>query len=105
MISRRVISAGVSIIVLGALLFKFTPVNAQSAPAGGRDIGNVAKPDQKSDEDLRIVALRYAEAGRTAEIVKNVLNDAAGKPGEGAAGQATRVRIHVSFDDRTNSLL
>src|SRR4051812_48146646 len=95
MISRRV----VFIIVLGALLFEFTPVNAQEAPPGGRGAGNVAKPDQQLDEDLRIVALRYAEAGRTAEIVKNTLNDA------GGAGQAARVRIHVSFDERTNSLL
>jgi hypothetical protein len=114
MISRRVISvgtevvgAGALIIVLGALLFRLTPVNAQTAPAGGGDIGHVAKPDQKSEEiDVQVVALRYAEAARSAEIVKNIFSDVAGKPGEGgAAGQGTKTRILVSADERTNSLV
>ena len=114
MISRRVISVGTEavgsgalIIVLGALLFRLTPVNAQTAPAGVGDIGHVAKPDQKSEEiDVQIVALRYAEAARSAEIVKNIFSDVAGKPGEGgAAGQGTKTRILVSADERTNSLV
>ena len=114
MISRRVISVGTQavrsgtlIIVLGVLLFRMTPVNAQTAPAGVGDIGHVAKADQKSEEiDVQIVALRYAEAARSAEIVKNIFSDVPGKPGEGgAAGQGTKTRILVSADERTNSLV
>jgi hypothetical protein len=114
MISRRVISVGTEvvgsgalIVVLGALLFGLTRVNAQTAPAGGGDIGQVAKPDQKSEEiDVQVVALRYAEAARSAEIVKNIFNDVAGKPGDGAAAaQGTKLRLLVSADERTNSLV
>jgi hypothetical protein len=106
----KAVGSGALIVVLGGLLLLLTcsPVIAQTAPGAGGDTGNVARPDQKPEEiDLRIVALRHANAARTAEIVNVVINDVPGKPGVGAAGQAPRVRVRlrVEADDRTNSLI
>ena len=110
LISARTKAAGSGalIVVLGALLLRFTPAIAQTSSAGGGDTGNVAKPDQKPEEiELRILALRHADAARTAEIVNVVINDVPAKPGDGAAGHAPRVRVRlrVEADERTNTLI
>jgi hypothetical protein len=110
LISARTKAAGSGalIVVLCAVLLRFTPAIAQTSSAGVGDTGNLAKADQKPEEiELRILALRHADAARTAEIVKVVFSDVPAKPGEGAAGHAPKIRLRLlmEVDDRTNTLI